>query len=369
MGAALHPLPRGSPTARLALVVVVGLVIYASLFPIRGWTHLGLSPWAWISAPLPPTYWTCAEVVSNAAAYVPVGLLMVWALRPALTGWRAVVAAVTLGAVLSGTLESLQTFLPDRISSNLDFLANVVGMGSGAIAGALLARPLIDEGRSTRWRARLFLPHTQAAGLLALVWLIVQASPQSMLFATGDVAAILGRNLVPLHLWMPSVARPAPDLRVIAETVCTALSIIGVTMLVAHCLRTRLMRIGAVLGLVAGGLAVKAAARLAEPTASRDWWGWVTPGAAQGVALGVVLSVLLCHVPREWQRRVALGALCLQTMLVNVFPVSEYFVSSLSTGRIEPFFLGPLSRELAVVWPLLAVLWLLVAPGSRRDPN
>jgi len=366
MAAAQHSMPRGSPTSRVALAVVLGLLVYASLFPIRGWTLSGLSPWSWLLAPIPPRYWTVGEVVSNVAAYIPLGLLATWAARPALVGWKAVVAATLLGALLSGVMESLQTYLPDRIASNLDFAANVLGTFLGAVLGTISAQPLIDRGRNARWRAYIFLPHTQVVGLLVLLWLLVQLSPQAMLFGTGDVATLLGRDLVPLQQWFPSLAKPSPDARMLAELLCTTLAVVGIAMLVSHCLRNRWLQVAAVWLLVAGGVGVKSASQTMPFLSSGAEVDWLTPGASRGLVLGSVFALLCCYLPRVWQRRLAIMALALQVIWVNAFPLNQYFVSYFSLGRVDPFYWGSLSRELAVVWPLAALLWMLVGRGSKR---
>ena len=72
---------RASPLARILLLVYVLLVAYASLYPFEGWRAVGLSPFAYLSAPW-PRYVTAFDVVVNVAGYVPYGFLAVAALRP-----------------------------------------------------------------------------------------------------------------------------------------------------------------------------------------------------------------------------------------------------------------------------------------------
>ena len=46
-------LARASTLARILLLVYVLLVAYATLYPLSGWRALGLSPFAYLSAPWP----------------------------------------------------------------------------------------------------------------------------------------------------------------------------------------------------------------------------------------------------------------------------------------------------------------------------
>ena len=67
------------------LLVYVFLVAYASLFPLEGWRNVGLSPFAYLSAPW-PRYVTSFDVVVNVAGYIPYGFLAIAALHPSARG-------------------------------------------------------------------------------------------------------------------------------------------------------------------------------------------------------------------------------------------------------------------------------------------
>jgi VanZ family protein len=98
-------LARGSPLARILLVVYVLLVAYASLFPLEGWRGVGLSPLAYLSAPW-PRYVTAFDIAANLMGYVPYGFLAVAALHPRVRGAAAFALAVASAAVLSLLLEA-----------------------------------------------------------------------------------------------------------------------------------------------------------------------------------------------------------------------------------------------------------------------
>ncbi|HJO25080.1 MAG: VanZ family protein [Myxococcota bacterium] len=91
------------------------------------------------------------DVVVNLVGFVPVGLLLVWALRR----WtsKASVAALFwtasgLGLGLSLTIETIQAFLPGRVSSAGDAALNA----AGTVLGALLAFA-VDRLRKERRRS------------------------------------------------------------------------------------------------------------------------------------------------------------------------------------------------------------------------
>ncbi len=61
------------------------LVAYASLYPLSGWRDVGLSPFAYLSAPW-PRYATVFDIAVNVAGYLPFGFLAVMALHPRVGG-------------------------------------------------------------------------------------------------------------------------------------------------------------------------------------------------------------------------------------------------------------------------------------------
>ena len=149
--------PRASPVARVTLLAYLLLIVYASWFPFTGWHNSGLSPFAYLNL-TPQRYWTGFDVLANIFGYIPLGTLLVLALYPRLRGVGAVVIAAVVGILLSGTMEAVQTYLPTRVASNLDLATNSLGCLIGAIAGAALARPLLDGSRLYKLRRRWFEP-------------------------------------------------------------------------------------------------------------------------------------------------------------------------------------------------------------------
>ena len=107
---------KASASVRVALVFYSLLVVYASCYPFSGWHDKGLLPWSYLTEHL-PHYWTGFDLTVNVIGYIPLGLLGVLALYPRLRALPAIVVASLCGIFLALLLESVQSFLPSRVSS------------------------------------------------------------------------------------------------------------------------------------------------------------------------------------------------------------------------------------------------------------
>ena len=106
-------------------LVYIGLIVYASLYPFTDWRDQGNAPWAYLANPW-PRYWTSFDVISNVLGYAPLGfLLALSALRTGLTD-KAVKRAILVSGILSLLMETLQSYLPARVPSSLDFLLSLI---------------------------------------------------------------------------------------------------------------------------------------------------------------------------------------------------------------------------------------------------
>ncbi|WP_414075687.1 hypothetical protein, partial [Staphylococcus aureus] len=93
-----------------------------------------------------------------------------------------VLLAMLAGLLLSGAMEAIQTYLPTRVSSNVDLATNTLGALLGGLVMLPFAVRLIDRGGLRRLRRRWFEPHATFAILLMLVWPFAQIFPQEFLF-------------------------------------------------------------------------------------------------------------------------------------------------------------------------------------------
>lgn len=154
------------------------LVAYGTLFPVTEWSTPALGWTNPITATWPEKA-PRADLFVNLLAYLPLGLFSALWLRPRLGLPAAVLLAAALGSGLSFALEVLQSALPSRVPSPLDWAAN----SAGTVLGALLAAafdPNLPTGRKLlEWRKAWFVEGRLANFALVIisVWLMTQAAP------------------------------------------------------------------------------------------------------------------------------------------------------------------------------------------------
>ncbi|CAJ4827865.1 vanZ family protein [Burkholderia pseudomallei] len=313
---------RHSTLARQAFAVYAALVVYASLYPFTGWRSLGIGPFDFLLAPL-PRYLTAFDVVSNVLGYLPFGALAVLALYP-LRGVPAALAATLLGALLSGAMEALQTYLPTRVSSNLDLAANALGALVGAAAAAPAATALIERGVVRRVRFAWFEREASTPLFLSALWAGAILFPSPFLFGIGDW---------PSELWERA----------------------DVTMR------------GALLAWAPDAWNVPAWPERLDGLLSDSAWETLLAALGLFAALAVASLAMRERAPRvrlvvgfaAWRAALAAAALAAALVLVNVLPVNPFFDFALSgwqQGRYVHF--NSIARWLAWIWPYAALVWL-----------
>lgn len=382
-GGSLKPWQRrASPLVRQALLALVVLMVYASLYPFD-WQGATVGPFDFVLAPL-PRYLTWFDVIVNVLGYLPLGIAVVLALHPAWRGARAVFAAFAAGLVLSGAMESLQTYLPSRVSSNVDLATNALGALIGGAIAAPLASPLLDRGWLRHWRLAWFDRRASAALALLGLWPLAQAYPQQFLFGTGALMRQIWLSLDPgatgtLLGWVPGLAhlrRDVATLDPIAGQFAWEATVAASGTLVAGLLPTLSMRRSAprlrlILALLSAGIAVKTAAAALQFSPAQAF-DWVTPGAVLGLASGLVLLLLTARLPRGMRGGVALLALSVGLLLVNVLPVNPYYQMALDAWRQGQYLhFNVLARWIDLIWPYLALVYLLAMfdPTHRGHPR
>jgi len=348
---------RASPLARFLLFAWVLLAIYASLYPLSDWRDSGISPFAFLAAPW-PRYLTALDLTMNVAAYLPFGVLCVLALYPSARGVVAVLVALVAGALLSFALEAAQSFLPARISSNVDWLCNV----GGTLVGALMAAPLtawaLEAGPLRRIRAAAFEAGAAAdLGLVVLgLWLFAQLNPATLLFGLGDLRDLFAAP--------PAIEQP-PALFVSIEALTAAANLAAAALILASIASaTAALRV-LVLGLVIAALVVKVLA-FAILVDAGNILAWLTPGAQRGLALGLVLALLAVGLGGVTRLVLAAVLLMAATVLVNLAPPNPYRAAILSVWSQGHFLnFNGLTRLVSSAWPFIA-LGYLIWLASRR---
>lgn len=364
----------GAKTVALPLALaLICLIIYASLYPFTDWRDQGISPFTFLTAPW-PRYLVGFDVAVNALGYAPLGFMLALVfLRRGHAGW-AVVAAVAGGAALSLCMETLQSYLPSRIPSNVDLALNIMGTFVGACtAWALEKLGVMNTWR--RFRSRWFALDARGALALLMLWPVALLFPAPVPMGLGqvlervEVALSEALEGTPFIDWLPLRDIELQPLVPGVELVCVALGVLTPILLGYCVIRTALQRaVFAVLVLAAGmGVSALSAALSYGPEHA---WAWLDAPVRVGLALAAVLALLTLPLRRRGAAAFALLVLSIQLALLNQAPASAYFAQTLQTweqGRFIRFH--GLAQWLGWLWPYAALLYLLARLSGRADVN
>lgn len=335
------------------------LIIYASLYPLTGWRDSGDDPVSFLGAGW-PRYYTGFDLATNVTAYLPFGFLCAAALRRHLAPLPAWLLTTLFGAALSLALELLQTYLPNRVPSNLDLACNAVGALLGGWLGTLWGTRMLDQGHLAGLRRQL-IPNGYGVDfgvLLVAAWLLTQLSPESLLFGSGNL-----RQLLDLPPVQPFLAERFVDL----ETLIAAAGLLAAGLVISMLLRRHARWL--TLGMLLCALLIKTSAHalLMGPAAAL---GWLTPGNSIGIGIGLLLWFSASFLGFTLQRAVAALALLLATVMVNVAPENPYLQNMLQIWNPGQFLnFNGLTRLVSSLWPFLALPWLMTYRPRKHDSD
>ena len=354
--------PHSVQLAWVLAVAYLLVVAYASLQPFQGWRAPPQEILRFLTAPW-PRFITLQDVAVNVVAYVPLGLLLSIGCGARYGPARGAVAATIAAAVLSLSMEAAQMYLPARIASNVDLLANSLGALLGAMAAPLLFAPTrVPGGTLHAARHRFFLDGmTVDVGLVVvLLWLVTQFHPTAQLFGTGSFRAAFELTAHFAH---------TPWLAFSSEAAVVMLNLLGVGLMLSAFMRDR-TRLLPVAGTVIGtALAIKVftAAALVQSPAPL---AWLTPGVLAGLAAGCVLLYAAARLRRPAQLAIAAASIAAATIAINLAPDNPYqSIPPRLLARGASHFLSftGIVRALSELWPLLAAGFLLYALSIRRQ--
>ena len=328
------------------------LLVYGTLFPLTSWDWQGAGHG--VFALSWPTQVARGDLIVNLAVYLPLGLLLMLALRRRLGAGAAIVLATLCGAALSLGLEYLQSYLPQRVPSLLDTALNLTGTLIGALAANFIDLQRLRDGRLHRLRQTWFAP-----GPLADFGLLVLA-----LWALSV--------LLPL---VPSIARDnlVDGLRPLLQTLKQLSSAFSITQTLAHlCTVAGLGLLTATL-LAPGyrfvryfGAAVLAVLFLQIPVIGRQ----LSLEAVVGAGGGLLCLPLLLALPR--QHRAALASLLLllaytlMQLRADPYPNAGLHPFNWLPLREQMYKLGALNELIAGLWPFAALAYLSLLGRPRR---
>ena len=351
--------------------ICVALIVYASLYPFDQWRDQGIWSWSFLTAPW-PQYWLGFDVVANVLGYAPLGFFLT--LSAMRMGWRSRVVTLTTlaAAVLSLTMEGLQSYLPARVPSLPDFLLNALG----AWLGAVLASSLERLGLLRRWsqfRERWFVRDAYMALVLMAVWPAALLFPVAVPLGLGQVwervedALTSAFDATPFEDWIPLRAFELEPLLPGAELLCVMLGLLVPCLLgfgVIRQMSQRLLYVLAVLGMALGMSALSAALSYGPAHA----WTWLDLPVVLGLVFGGVVALVFLPLSARTAWTFLLLAVLVQQSVLNQSPESAYFAQTLQTweqGRFVRFH--GLVQWLGWLWPYAVLMLALVRLSRERS--
>lgn len=379
--AAHRPVPDPRLLARLALAHVA-LLFYGTMYPWRGWRWTDAPPWAFLFRPEVHRH-SSADLWVNLVMFMPLGLLVALALSVRRRPGFALLSGILLCTALSLLVESLQTYLPTRVSSRTDWQMNTLGGALGAAIGIGLHR--IDAAtRTGLWhRPAWIAPGRHAMLSVTVAWLLAQAAPQRFLTETGVLLAPVMRVITGVGPagWRPDLPDPsggwlAPGLVALAVA-CNVAALVtivrgilaprvpGWAIALAVPLSAWLIHLAGDVSLLRG-----TGADFAQAPSIRLG---MAVGSLGGAAMGLALAAWLTNGAGRRTRAIGwwlvAGAIVLAAILVNLALAGWYAqppgeLSGLKGVRVN--LLG-LLRAVAMFWPLFALGVIAnVARGEAR---
>jgi hypothetical protein len=321
-----------------------------------------------------PKYWTGFDVAINVLGYMPLGFLLALSAVRSGRGRFAVGLATLAAGVLSLTMESLQSYLPVRVPSNVDLGLNVLG----AWLGALLAWALAKLGIIDWWsifRARWFVADARGGLVLLALWPLALLFPAAVPFGLGQVLERLeaaladGLQDTPFLDWLPVREVELQPLVPGVELLCVMLGVLIPCLLgfcIIHSATRRTLFVLLVFALGVGFTALSAALSYGPGHV----WTWFSLPVKAGLVTALVLVILLLWVPRRASAALVLLALGIYLSLLNQAPTSPYFAQTLSTweqGRFIRFH--GLAQWLGWLWPYAALVYVLIQAGAQEPKN
>ncbi|WP_077035181.1 VanZ family protein [Pelomonas sp. KK5] len=364
---------RRRSSATWLLLAYLALVVYASLYPFEPWTWPpGLTVQGLVLLPWPKRV-AVFDMQTNIAGYMPLGLLAFAAsLRSGAGMRRALVLGLVPWPLLSWGMECLQYFLPGRVPSLSDLAFNTLGTLLGVLLGLLLNA----FGGLQRWQdLREYWFQPQCAGALALLalWPLGLLFPPPVPLGLGQwlphlrSLAIDALQDTPWALqWdddaLQDLARALPPG---LEAIATALGLLTPVLLALAVSRPGWRRLWLVSGAAMLGVLVSALSTVLN-FGPLHAWAWLTEVTWAGLALGALLGVLACLLPRRLCAALGLVALSALIALVSEAPADPYMALSLHAweqGRFVNMY--GLAQWIGWVWPFAALGWLLPYVGRR----
>jgi VanZ family protein len=326
-----------------ALAVCVLLIGYVSLYPLV--PLRAPADGAIVGFFTKPRFIPGFDLALNVLAYVPFGLLAGFRFREVRSA-RPIFRAVSLAAAMSFGFEACQLFIPHRVASIIDVLANAIGAGIGALAfvepiHAVLTRPLGDM------RERLFASGLwgDAGVILLALWLLAQLNPALPFFGAGNIVAE-GAHTYDAELLL---------------VITVGLSSCGFALFVSTLMRATEGSLRATIVLLSVALWLKFAAGsvMLKPHFSAEWVSW---GRVVGLIAGMVFFVPFRKLGRAARIYVAIVLMLAGTLFSKIFGSYDAIEEVLRFfnwphGQLAGF--ATLTGYMHELWPFAALVFLI----------
>lgn len=329
------------------------VVVIASLVPFSGWRMPDTETlWALLLAW--PRYFSQADMFLNVLGYLPLGWLVTQGLHPRMGSLRATGTSVMLSAILSLTLEILQSSLASRVTSGLDILCNIAGGMIGAVFGIIAFGFFHNHSELAAWRERVIVSGRlgDAALLTTVLWLLLACRSDVWLYTIGDLRPGISIGLIDY----------SANVYAAAEFGVTTVGLLSIAAFLRSFTVASTPR--EFLTLALATLLIRSLISLLLFD-QRDPLLWLTPGNGLGVIVGVIVGYLGSHLDPRAAMRTTLAAMGTAVVLINIAPENPYLAPWPVAGWSQPHLrnLSATSHIIGVVWPLLAVV--LVSTHGR----
>ncbi|MEK8086621.1 VanZ family protein [Aquabacterium sp. A3] len=361
--------------------VAIALVAYATLYPLSGWHWPDPQVFSWVLPKL--GHEAATDLAGNILGYVPLGFILCLAhLRVARGALLAGLLTVLGCSALSYALELIQFAVPSRIPSMSDWVLNTLGSAWGVLAALTLqALGVVDAW--ARLVQRWFRSSSSWGPALLWVWPLGLLYPPPVPLGQGQVWPPLRLLWLewtqdvswqgwllpddPILIWSQThAAWLGTPWRTVFESAVVGLGQWAPLCVVCALVAQRSWRLGLMAALVVAGMGVStlsSALNYGPPQALT----WLTLPSCLGLLLGALGGVVLLRCSRRLSAALGLVALGALVVLIHLAPTDPYQAANLAQwtqGRFIRFH--GLARWVGLLWPYLAMVWLLAHLWRRR---
>ena len=368
------------------LLAYVCMVCALSLYSPKPWLWTSAAPWGFVLEGWPRFGITRRDVWGNVMLYAPIGALsfaLCFALcfgqvhrllqrrlkqnhrfnQQLIRSTFTFFAVVCLGALLSLLLECLQTYVPTRVPSVVDWICNIFGTALGAIAVLMYTAWKRNALNTPMW-----LAHPWCIVWVGL-WLLVMAVSPDQAFGFFPLVWDGGSLIAAETLSADSLVRLATVRAVLSLTAVIALLRLSMHSLTPW--RTRILWCGALLllAIIWRGLLWLALSLTAGYALDSGSVG----DATQVLALTLLIAVVIAALPRLVATAYAVLSCSALWLSLYLYPLANPYIAHASLGIAA----GNVSMGTLPTWVqhygalaqiyhvlgLISAVWLPVAIG------